>query len=211
MNDGRINLLPPAYGARARMRLLNRRIAIIVGVIAVFLVSLSFHARMSRATAESQLIVAQGRAEEVLKAERLERDLLAELEESRTRIQAWREVALPLPVGAILVTMSNMLPEGIVLDELQVDVTGIRGGYRRDSMPVQRRLVGSMEGTASDEAQIRHFVELIRQRPPFDEVRRGFTALEENDDQVYTRFSLDFEVDLESAWFLAERTEENGQ
>ena len=95
--------------------------------------------------------------------------------------------------------MSNMLPEGIVLDELQVDVTGIRGGYRRDSMPVQRRLVGSMEGTASDEAQIRHFVELIRQRPPFDEVRRGFTALEENGDQVYTRFSLDFEVEMISS------------
>lgn len=202
MIDGRINLLPPTYGARARLRLLNRRIVIIVGFTAVLLVALSFHARVRRASAESQLIEAQGRAEEVLKAERREKDLLEVLESSRVRIDSWRRVALPLPVGGILVTMVNMLPEEIVLDDMRVDVTGVRGGYRRDSMPVNRRLVGYVEGTAPDEAMVRRFVEQLRARIPYDEVRRGFTALQDDGDRVLTRFSVTFEVDLEAPWFL---------
>lgn len=202
MIDGRINLLPPTYGARARLRLLNRRIALIVGFTAVLLVALSFHARVRRASAESHLIEAQGRAEEVLKAERREKDLLEELESSRVRIDSWRRVALPLPVGGILVTMVNMLPKEIVLDDMRVDVTGVRGGYRRDSMPVNRRLVGYVEGTAPDEAMVRRFVEQLRARIPYDEVRRGFTALQEDGDRVLTRFSVTFEVDLEAPWFL---------
>jgi hypothetical protein len=148
------------------------------------------------------LIEAQGRAEEVLKAERREKDLLEELESSRVRIDSWRRVALPLPVGGILVTMVNMLPKEIVLDDMRVDVTGVRGGYRRDSMPVNRRLVGYVEGTAPDEAMVRRFVEQLRARIPYDEVRRGFTALQEDGDRVLTRFSVTFEVDLEAPWFL---------
>lgn len=202
MNDGRIDLLPPAYGARARLRLLNRRIAIIVGFTAVLLVALSFHARVHRASAESQLVQAQGRAAEVLKAEHREKALLEELESSRMRIDSWRRVALPLPVGGILVTMANMLPEEIILDELHVDVTGIRGGYRRDSKSTERRLVGYLEGTAPDEAMVRRFVEHLRARSPFDEVRRGFTALHEDGDRILTRFSVTFEVDMEAPWYL---------
>lgn len=200
MTDGRIDLLPPAYGARARLRLLNRRIVIVICVTAVLLVALSFHARVRRAAAESQLIVAQVRSEEVLKAEHQEEALSAELDASRDRIESWRRVALSLPVGGILVTMANLLPDEVVLDEMRVDVTGIRGGYRRDSVSTDRRLIGYIEGTAPDEASVRRFVEQLRGRVPFEEVRRGFTALHEEGEQVLTRFSVSFEVDLEAPW-----------
>jgi hypothetical protein len=98
--------------------------------------------------------------------------------------------------------MANMLPEEIILDELHVDVTGIRGGYRRDSKSTERRLVGYLEGTAPDEAMVRRFVEHLRARSPFDEVRRGFTALHEDGDRILTRFSVTFEVDMEAPWYL---------
>jgi len=204
MSDGRINLLPPAYGARARIRLLNKRIVIAVGVTATALVALAFHARMQRATAESDLVVAQVRAEEVLKAEQQEEALLGELDASKQRIESWRQVALPIPVGKILVTMTNLLPEEVVLDDMRVDVTGIRGGYRRDSGSSYRRVIGYIEGTAPDEASVRLFVEEMRNRSPFEEVRRGFTALSEEGTEVLTRFSVNFEVDLETRWYPAE-------
>ena len=201
MSDGRINLLPPAYGYRARLRLLNRRVVVAICVTAVVLVAASFHARMRRAAAESELIVAKVRAEEVLAAERRESALSEELEISRQRIESWRRVALPIPVGRVLVTMSNLLPEEVFLDEMRVDVTGIRGGYRRDLGAADRRLIGYVEGTAPDEASVRRFVEDLRARSPFEEVRRGFTALHDDDSQVLTRFSVSFEVDMEATWY----------
>ena len=206
MSDGRIDLLPPVFGARARLRLLNRRIVAILVIMAVALVTLVFHARIRRANAEGRLVDARQRAEEVLQAEQREESLLMELQSSRDRIEAWRQVALPLPVGGVLVTMANLLPDKIVLEELQIDVSGLRVDTRR-STEGGRRLMGRLEGHASDEAMVRAFVVSLRDRVPFEEVRRGFTALVEIDGEVLTRFSVDFEVDLDAPW-RAEQVEE---
>ena len=201
MKDGRLNLPPPTYGARARMRLVNRRI-IMCGLGMTFLtVALVLHARMSRATSESRLSLAQDQAEKVLEAERLEARLVDELEMSRRRIESWRKIALPIPVGSLLVTMANVVPESIVLDELQIDLTGIRQGYRRESS-LERRLIARIEGFAPDEQTVRRLVDTLRDRHPFEEVRRGFTALHEEGDVVRTKFSLGFEIDMETPSFV---------
>ena len=199
MSDERINLLPPVYGARARLRILNRRIVVVVVLTSVVLVALVFHARIRRAGAEGRLAEARERADEVLRAEQREEALVADLHLSRARIDAWRNVALPLPVGGVLVTMANMLPDQIILEELQVDVTGLRMDARRD-VSGSRRLIGRLEGFAPDEATVRSFVTRLRDRPPFEEVRRGFTALLEIDGEFLTKFSVDFEVDFETPW-----------
>jgi hypothetical protein len=51
-------------------------------------------------------------------------------------------------------------------------------------------------------------VHQLRDRDPFEEVRRGFTALVEQDDGIKTRFSVDFEVDLETPWRAVEKENE---
>ena len=79
MSDDRIDLLPPIYGARARLRILNRRIVIAVVLTSTVLVALVFHARIRRAGAESRLTEARERAEEVLRAEQREEALLNDL------------------------------------------------------------------------------------------------------------------------------------
>ena len=80
MKDGRLDLLPPMYGARARMRLVNQRLIMFgLGMFAL-LVALVIHARMSRSASESRLVIAQEQAEKVLAAERLEARLVDELE-----------------------------------------------------------------------------------------------------------------------------------
>ena len=195
MNHGRIDLLPPVYGARARIRLANRRI--ILGSLAVgfLMVVLVFHARIRRAGAEDLLAVARDRAEQVIAAENMESRLLEEIESSRLRIEEWRRVALPLPVGRVLTTMSNVIPEDILLDRLQIDVTGIRTGVRRQRSS-DKRLLCQFEGMAPDEQTVRLLVERLRERDPFEEVRRGFTALDEGENEITTRFSVSFEVDL---------------
>ena len=126
MKNGRLDLLPPMYGARARMRLVNRRIIMLGLGMSALMVVLVLHARMSRSASESRLVLAQEQAEKVLAAERLEAQLVDELEMSRRRIESWRKIALPIPVGSLLVTMANVVPESIVLDEMQIDLTGIR-------------------------------------------------------------------------------------
>jgi len=199
MNDEHIDLLPPIYGARARLRLLNRRIAMSCFAAAVVLACLVFHARMSRSAAEDRLVDARERADEVLHAEHREEVLLQGIGRSGERIEAWREVALPLPVGGILVTMINGLPDEITLQDLQVDVTGVRVDSRGQRLG-ERRLVGRLEGLAPDEGLVRTFVARLRDRAPFESVRRGFTALVEDEGVVRTRFSVDFEVDLETPW-----------
>lgn len=199
MSDERIDLLPPIYGARARLRMLNRRIAMSCTCGALILVALVFHARVSRASAEDRLVEARERANEVLDAEEREKTLLAGIDHSGERIEAWRQVALPLPVGAVLVTMANTLPDEITLQDLQVDVTGVRVDSRGQRLG-DRRLVGRLEGHAPDEGTVRLFVSRLRDRAPFESVRRGFTALVEQGDVVRTRFSVDFEVDLETPW-----------
>jgi Tfp pilus assembly protein PilN len=203
MNDGRIDLLPPVFGARARLRLLNRRIAF-CGVVAVaILILLAFHARIVRSSAEARLTEARDRADQVLSAEQLEKSLLEQLQSTSDRIEAWRSVALPIPVGGVLVTMANTLPEGVVLEQLMVDVTGVRVDSRGQRAG-DRRLIGRLQGFAPDESTVRDFVHQLRERNPFEEVRRGFTALVEQGDEVKTRFSVDFEVDLETPWKAVE-------
>ena len=201
MKDGRLDLLPPMYGARARMRLVNRRIIMLGLGMTALMVVLVLHARMSRSASESRLVLAQEQAEKVLAAERLEAKLVDELELSRRRIESWRKIALPIPVGSLLVTMANVVPESIVLDELQIDLTGIRQGYRRETS-VDRRLIARIEGFAPDEQTVRRLVETLRGRHPFEEVRRGFTALHEEGDLVRTKFSLGFEIDMETPSFV---------
>ena len=199
MNDERIDLLPPIYGARARLRILNRRIAMSCAAAAMILVCLVFHARISRSTAEDRLVDERERADEVLHAEHREEMLLQGIDLSGERIEAWREVALPLPVGGVLVTMINTLPDEITLQDLQVDVTGVRVDSRGQRLG-ERRMVGRLEGFAPDEGHVRTFVTRLRGRAPFESVRRGFTALVEDEGIVRTRFSVDFEVDLETPW-----------
>ena len=199
MSDDRIDLLPPVFGARARLRMLNRRIVFSVLLVGTVLAALSFHARIRRSGAESGLIEARDRANEVLSAELREESLLAALEASGARIESWRQVALPLPVGSVLITMINTLPEGVVLDDLEVDVTGVRADPRGQRTG-KRRLVGRLQGLAPDESMVRDFVVNLRNRPPFEEVRRGFTALIEDDGLIQASFSVDFEVDLEAPW-----------
>ena len=195
MNHGRLDLLPPIYGARARIRLANRRIILgSLGVAALLLV-LVFHARIRSAGADDRLAAARDRAEMVIAAEALETRLLEEMEESRLRIEQWRSVALPLPVGKVLMTMSNVVPPEIRLEQLQIDITGIRSSYRRDQS-LDKRMICHFEGMAPDEQTVRLLVDRLRSREPFDEVRRGFTALDEGDQGVMTRFSVSFEIDL---------------
>ena len=201
MKDGRLDLLPPTYGARARMRLVNQRIIMFGLGMSALLITLVLHARMSRSAAESRLVLVQEQAEKVLAAERLEARLVDELELSRRRIESWRKIALPIPVGSLLVTMSNVVPESIVLDELHIETTGVRQGYRRESS-VDRRLIARIEGFAPDEQTVRQLVETLRDRHPFEEVRRGFTALHEEGDVVRTKFSLGFEIDMETPSFV---------
>jgi Tfp pilus assembly protein PilN len=201
MKEGTLNLLPPMYGARARMRLVNRRIIMAGLGITILTVGLIFQARMSRASSESRLVLAQAQAEKVLIAEQLEARLVDELEMSRRRIESWRKIALPIPVGSLLVTMANVVPESIVLDELHIDLTGIRQGYRRDNT-VDRRLIARIEGFAPDEQTVRRLVETLRKRHPFEEVRRGFTALHEEGELIRTKFSLGFEIDMETPSFV---------
>ena len=201
MKDGRLDLLPPMYGARARMRLVNQRLIMFGVGMSALLVALVLHARMSRSASESRLVIAQEQAEKVLAAERLEARLVDELELSRRRIESWRKVALPIPVGSLLVTMSNVVPESIVLDELHIDLAGVRQGYRRENS-VDRRLIARIEGFAPDEQTVRRLVETLRDRHPFEEVRRGFTALHEDGDVVRTKFSLGFEIDMETPSFV---------
>ncbi len=199
MSEERIDLLPPVFGARARLRLLNRRLAFVLTIAFVTMAVLSFHARISRSGAEAGLIEARERADLVLSAEQREQSLLEEILTTGERIEAWRDVALPLPVGGVLVTMANTLPEGVLLEQLQVEVTGIRvdpRGRRGNS----RRLIGHLQGFAPDEATVRAFVMALRAREPFEEVRRGYTALVAKDALVQTGFSVDFEVDLETPW-----------
>ncbi len=201
MNQGRLDLLPPMYGARARMRLVNRRIIICGLGMTILLVGLVLHARMARSSSETLLVLAQEQAEKVLVAERLEARLIEELELSRRRIESWRKIALPIPVGSLLVTMANVVPDSIVLEELHIDMTGIRQGYRRESS-VDRRLIARIEGFAPDEQTVRRLVETLRERHPFEEVRRGFTALHEENDLIRTKFSLGFEIDMETPSFV---------
>ena len=195
MINGRLDLLPPIYGARARIRLANRRIILASLGVAVFLLILVFHARIRSAGADDRLAAARDLAEKVIAAEALETQLLEEIAQSSARIEQWRRVALPLPVGQILMTMSNVIPQEIRLEQLQIDVTGIRTGYRRDRVS-EKRMLCNFEGTAPDEQTVRMLVDRLRSREPFDEVRRGFTALDEGDQGVLTRFSVSFEIDL---------------
>lgn len=201
MKEGTLDLLPPMYGARARMRLVNRRIILFGLGMSILMIGITLHARMSRASSESRLVLAQEQAEKVLIAEHLEARLLDELEMSRRRIESWRKIALPIPVGSLLVTMANVVPDSIVLDELHIDMTGIRQGYRREAS-VDRRLIARIEGFAPDEQTVRRLVETLRSRHPFEEVRRGFTALHKDGDLVRTKFSLGFEIDMETPSFI---------
>ena len=57
-------------------------------------------------------------------------------------------------------------------------------------------MICHFEGMAPDEQTVRLLVDRLRAREPFDEVRRGFTALDEDDQGVMTRFSVSFEIDM---------------
>lgn len=158
--------------------------------------------RLREARVDHQLAVT--RADEVLRVERELAEITERFDLAGRRLEVWRRCSIPFGASSILASIANDLPESGTLERVEFDapslVTGpVRGGRARSGLDSTRRIEAEFEGFTATDADVAIFVDALRRRPLFRDVRVESTRHRSVADRTARAFRIVFEIDLETA------------
>lgn len=210
-----VDLMPAEIRERVNAARL-RYVRMATVVVSVTLVALATtHAVVQhRAAAE---ITEQTRAEaaRVLEREaRIDRlrQSIAQVREAQRRYEL---IATPVEMADLMATIVNAMPEGMSIDQLDLDAAPRRGRSARvvttdaDPLPT-RRLRGVIVGFAAAESDVDDFVVRLGNTPPFERVRIDISRSRSFRGRPVREFNLSFEVDFNRRYEVT-RVEEGGR
>lgn len=202
MKQHQINLITPDMLDRIRAGRRTRRIAgICVAMIGCMIVTAT-HARVKMERAATQHEITTIRADRALELERSLADVDARMDDVRSFMDEYREVALPLETTRLIATLTRSLPPSITLLELDLDYDdGLNARGRIEGEPRgPRQLMGELAGIASNDADIATLVQLIGAREPFAEVNLDYSRSRTVRARPARDFRLSFIVDMDHAF-----------
>ncbi len=128
----------------------------------------------------------------------------SELERLGADLAAWRRVSIPFATGDLIAAVVEDLPESASLERLELDAdslvaTPLRSPRRDDQRNPSRRIEGEIEGFAASDEAVAAFVDALRRRPFFEDVRVESTRHRDLAGIPARAFRIAFDVDLESA------------
>lgn len=135
----------------------------------------------------------------------IERDLavtMGDLERLGDDLAAWRRVTIPFSTGPLVAAIVADLPESATLERLELDASSLvaaplRTGRRASE--ASRRIDGELEGFAATDEAVAEFVDALRARPFFREVRVESTRHRDLEGDAARSFRIGFGIDLEAA------------
>lgn len=204
MTGRTMDLRPPAVrrrvaDARERTRLVQ------ICLLAAICLSAAWSAaawRLRDARADHELAVT--RADEVLRVERELADITDRFDDAGRRLGVWRRCSIPFGASSILASIANDLPDSGTLERVEFDApslitSAVRGGRVRSDVDSIRRIEAEIEGFTATDADVAVFVEALRRRPLFRDVRVESTRHRSIADRTARAFRIVFEIDLETA------------
>lgn len=202
MSTRRMDLRPPAVRARVREageRSFVSRTAAIAGCLLV--VAWSVGALRLGAARRTHADVVT-RAEQTMAVETDLAATSAELERLGENLAAWRRVTIPFETGPLVAAVVADLPESATLERLKFDATSLVAAPLRASRTATsstRRIEGEIEGFAASDEAVAAFVDALRERPFFRDVRVESTRHRDVAGDPARAFRIAFAIDLEAA------------
>jgi hypothetical protein len=128
----------------------------------------------------------------------------AELDRLGSDLAAWRRVSIPFATGDLIAAIVEDLPESASLERLELDAdslvaTPLRSPRRDEPRATARRIEGEIEGFAASDEAVAAFVDALRRRPFFEEVRVESTRHRDVSGVPARAFRIAFDLDLETA------------
>jgi hypothetical protein len=139
-----------------------------------------------------------------------------ELERLGDDLAVWRSVTIPFAASDLLAAIIADLPESASLERLELDAgslvaTPLRTPRREERRDSTRRIEGEIEGFAATDEAVAAFVDALRTRPFFDDVRVESTRHRDVGGDAARSFRLAFLIDLDAASPIPERPERDGE
>ena len=192
-----MNLLPERYIERSLNSARSSRVAIAIIVTLVVIAAVATHSRLAMNAAVDQLVVSQSRANSALK---LEVDATT-LEVRKTKlanfIERYDNSTNVFPMGSLVATISNMIPESMTLEEMSLDIVQTEKG---------NGISGRLSGFATSDELIAGVVSSMQNHAPFDIVRMDFSRSRTVRGFRARGFRISFLIELDQSWQLAKRT-----
>lgn len=144
------------------------------------------------------------RADEVLRVERELAEITERFDEAGRRLEVWRRCSIPFGASSILASIANDLPESGTLELVEFDAPSlisspVRGGRARSDADSTRRIEAEIEGFMATDADVAIFVDALRRRPLFRDVRVESTRHRSVEERTARAFRIVFEIDLDTA------------
>jgi len=219
-----INLMPADYrqrlgDSRLRHRFLSYGLttAVVVGILAI-------HSRLGVGRMKTLAGELTGRFAEIeaVRAEGIEVNKKADA--AAQRLADYYRLALPIEISDVLTLVSNGMPSGLYLTDLELSVSQraesasameeLRQRVNRskgrtvDDRNLLRFLTVTLTGVGQDGVQVAQFIGLLESHVAFDRVILDFDRTKIVSQTTVREFRVRFEVDLEKRFIIG--TEESG-
>jgi hypothetical protein len=127
-----------------------------------------------------------------------------ELERLGSDLTTWRRVNIPFATADLIAAIVDDLPESASLERLELDADSLvaaplRTPRRDEGREVARRIDGEVEGFAASDEAVAAFVDALRRRPFFMDVRVESTRHRDVAGTPARAFRIAFDLDLEAA------------
>jgi len=123
-----MNLLPERYIERSLNSARSSRVAIAIIVTLVVIAAVATHSRLAMNAAVDQLVVSQSRANSALKLEVDATTLQVRKTKLANFIERYDNSTNVFPMGNLVATIANMIPESMTLEEMSLDIVQTEKG-----------------------------------------------------------------------------------
>lgn len=205
MNDGRLDLLPIDVRARiARGRIARRLLALAVAVTGLAAATAATSVWVDR-HAQRLLQSVRTEAETVLAIESEIRQLELQRKVSRDLLEQQRALAVTVPASGLIGAVSGALPQGAVLEKIELDFLNIQGEARKGRRAARvdkepRELKGEIAGIAASDGDVGSIVDALVKVAPISNVSLESSRSREFRGASVREFRITFRVDLERRW-----------
>ena len=189
-----MNLLPERYIERSLNSARSSRVAIAIIVTLAVIAAVATHSRLAMNAAVDQLIISQSRANSALKLEVDATSLQVRKTKLANFIERYDNSTNAFPMGSLVATISNLIPESMTLEEMTLDIVQTEKG---------NGINGRLSGFATSDELIAEVVSSMQSHEPFGTVRMDFSRSRTVRGLRARGFRISFLIELDKTWKLS--------
>ena len=186
-----MNLLPEQYVERSKNKARSSRVAIVIIATLCIVAVVATHSRFAVNSSVQRLVISQARANSALELEVDATSLKLRKAQLETFINRYKKENTVFPMGDLVATISNMLPESMTLEELSLDLILTEDG---------KGIGGRISGFALSDETIASLVSSLQSQPPFETVSMDFSKSRVVRGIRARGFRISFLINLEQSW-----------